>query len=214
MAIDIVPAILCKSLQDLQTYIAKLKNSKNLNNGWVHIDFMDNEFVPNKSINPEDLEGVNFGNLKKEAHLMVNNPKEWIEKLIKLGFERIIIHFEAEGDLREYIELIKSGGAEAVIALKHESSLDQLEPFADSINRVLLMGVAPGFQGQPFIPGVIEKVKQLKLKNWPIKIEVDGAVRDTNAKQLVDAGVDCLIVGSFLIKENPDQNMEKLLAAI
>lgn len=214
MAVDIVPAILSKTIQDFQTDISKLKNSKNLCNGWVHIDFMDNEFVPDQSINPEDLEGIDFGSLKKEAHLMVKYPKTWIEKLINLGFERIIIHFEAEGDLREYIELIKSGGAETVIALKHESDLDQLEPFADSIDRVLLMGVVPGFQGQPFIPGVIGKIKQLKLKNWPVKIEVDGAVRDTNARQLVEAGVDCLIVGSFLIKENPDLALEKLLAVI
>ncbi|MBI2599582.1 ribulose-phosphate 3-epimerase [Candidatus Daviesbacteria bacterium] len=211
---DIVPAILSKTIQDFQADITKILNSKNLRNGWVHIDFMDNEFVPNQSIKPEDLENIDFGNLKREAHLMVKHPKEWIEKLIKLSFERIIIHFETDGDLKEYINLAKSGGAEVVIALKHETDLEELVPYAGLIDRVLLMGVVPGFQGQPFIPQVIDKTRELKAKNWPIKIEVDGAVRDTNAKQLLEAGVDCLIIGSFIIKDDPDIGLEKVHQAL
>ena len=103
---EIIPAILSKTKEDFQQDLRKIINSKKLSRGWVHVDFMDNQLVPNQSILPEDLEGVNFGNLKKEAHLMVKKPASWIKKLLDLGFERIIIHLEAEGDIKEYIKSV------------------------------------------------------------------------------------------------------------
>lgn len=207
---EIIPAILSKTKNDFQQDLKKLINSQKLSHGWVHVDFMDNQLVPNQSILPEDLQGVNFGNLKKEAHLMVKNPLSWIEKLLDLGFERIIIHLEAEGDITNYIKLVKDHGAEVVLALNHETSFEELEKFIPKIDRVLVMEIDPGFQGNPFIPESVDKIKKIKSQNWGVKIMVDGAVKDTNAKQIFQAGADTLISGSYLIQGNPDQNLDKL----
>ncbi|MDP3733545.1 MAG: hypothetical protein Q8Q91_03290, partial [Candidatus Daviesbacteria bacterium] len=119
--LEIIPAILSKTKEAFQKDLKKLTDSKKLNSGWVHVDFMDNQLVPNQSILPKDLKEVNFGNLKKEAHLMVKKPASWIKKLLDLGFERIIIHLEAQGDIIHYIKLVKDAGAEVVIALNNET---------------------------------------------------------------------------------------------
>lgn len=207
---EIIPAILSKNLQDFQTDLNKLLNSQNLNSGWVHIDFMDNIFVPNKSINPDDLANVDFKNLKKEAHLMVQQPKSWIKRTLELGFKRIIIHIESDRDIASYIELIKNAGAEKVLAINPDTQIDSLIPFVHLIDRILVMGVVPGFKGQAFIPETLHKIREIKLKGWPVKISVDGAVKDNNAQAILDAGAESLILGSFLMNGDPDQNLARL----
>ncbi|OGE38923.1 hypothetical protein A3B42_04070 [Candidatus Daviesbacteria bacterium RIFCSPLOWO2_01_FULL_38_10] len=210
---EIIPAILSQTIEQFQEDLQKLINSKNLSSGWVHVDFMDNQLVPNQSILPEDLVGVNFGNLKKEAHLMVKNPETWIKKLLDLGFERIIIHMESQGNIAAYLKLIKNAGAKAVLAINPETSIEKFNEFVLSADGVMVMGVHPGFQGQSFVPETIDKISKIKSQNWPVKIEVDGAVKDTNAKQILQAGADTLISGSYLIKGDPDQNLANLLKA-
>src|SRR3989338_295155 len=210
---EIIPAILSQTIEQFQEDLQKLINSKNLSSGWVHVDFMDNQLVPNQSILPEDLVGVNFGNLKKEAHLMVKNPLNWVKKLLKLGFERIIVHLEAAGAIKTYLKLIRDHGAMAVLAINPETKVEKLNEFVSLLDGVLVMGVHPGFQGQSFVPGTIDKISKIKSQNWPVKIEVDGAVKDTNAKQILQAGADTLISGSYLIKGAPDQNLANLLKA-
>lgn len=209
---EIIPAILSKNIEDFNRDLDKLKNSRNLSSGWVHIDFMDNQLAPNQSILPEDLQNIDFGNLKKEAHLMVKNPARWIIKLLDLGFERIIIHLEAAGNIAEYIKLIKN--AEVVLAINPETPIERLSEFIPTIDRVLVMGVNPGFQGQLFIPETVDKVKKIKSQNWGAKIEVDGAVKDWNAKSIALSGADTLISGSYLIQGNPDENLANLRKAI
>ncbi len=208
----IIPAILATNKEDFQKDLSNLLNSKNLSTGWVHIDFLDNIFVPNKSITPEDIEEIDFGNLKKEAHLMVKKPAEWIKKL--KNFSRIIIHVETA--TKEDIFTIKESGIEVGLAINPETPLDKLDPFIKYIDTILVMGVHPGFQGQSFIPETLNKIREIKNK-YPasrqggnIKIEVDGAVKDTNAKDIVDSGCDILISGSFLINGNPDENLARL----
>ena len=207
---EIIPAILSQTIEQFQEDLQKLINSKNLSSGWVHVDFMDNQLVPNQSILPEDLIGVNFGNLKKEAHLMVKNPLNWVKKLLKLGFERIIVHLEAAGAIKTYLKLIRDHGAMAVLAINLETKVEKLNEFVSLLDGVLVMGVHPGFQGQSFVPGTIDKIAKIKSRNWPVIIEVDGAVKDWNTRQLIQAGADILIVGSFLVNGNPDENLEKL----
>lgn len=211
--IQIVPAILDKTLEDFKNHINQLESSQSFKKGWVHIDFADNKFVPNQTIGV-DIVSENSTMLKKEAHLMVEHPLEWIEKLKIAGFNRIVFHFESKDDISEVIESIKNSGMEAGIAINPETKIELLEPYKDKIDQVLIMGIIPGFQGQPFIPGTINRIEDLKSKGWPVKISVDGSVRDENARQLVQAGVDQLVSGSFLLKGNIDENIEKLWEAI
>ena len=208
----IVPAILDKTPEEFQKHVEELETSPGFQEGWVHIDFADNEFVPNKTIAVDEVEYPK--NLKKEAHLMVSRPLNWIENLKNAGVERVVFHFESDDEISEVISLIKDAGMEVGIAVNPETSLDWLEPYKDEINQILIMGIVPGFQGQPFIPATIDKIKTLKAKGWPIQIAVDGAVRDTNAKQLVDSGVDQLVSGSFLLNGDIDENLEKLWEAV
>lgn len=209
MMIQIIPAILDKTPEDFQDHIGQLKHSVSFQEGWVHIDFADNKFVQNETINTDTVAQTNIS-LNKEAHLMVARPLQWIDKLKEAGFKRVIFHFESEDDASECIFRIKELGMEVGIALNIDTPIEKLEPFKDKLDLVLVMAIIPGFQGQPFLPEAFNKIKSLKEKSWPIRISVDGAVRDTNAKQLVEAGVDQLTVGSFLLKGDIDENLEKL----
>lgn len=209
----IVPAILDKTPEDFQKHIEQLAASPSFQEGWVHIDFADNEFVPNQTINVEDVSQYPT-DLKKEAHLMVTHPLNWIGSLKEAGFDRVVFHFESDDEISEVIDLIKNAGMEVGIAINPETQIDWLEPYIDKIDQILIMGIVPGFQGQPFIPATIDKIKNLKDKDWPIQISVDGAVRDTNARDLVDAGVDQLVSGSFLLKGDIEENLEKLWEAV
>lgn len=211
--IQIVPAILDKTPEDFKGHINQLKNSHSFKEGWVHIDFADNEFVPNKTIGVEEVGRVDI-NLKKEAHLMVRYPLKWIEKLKTAGFKRVVFHFESKDEVNEVIDAVRNAGMEVGIAINDTTALEALVSFQDRIDQILVMGIIPGFQGQPFIPATIDRIKELKSKGWPVKISVDGSVRDSNAKELVDAGVDQLVVGSFLLRGDIDENVEKIWEAI
>lgn len=207
--ISILPAILDKTVHDFIKHINQLKNSLAFKEGWVHIDFTDNKFVQNETISV-DIVAQTKTNLYKEAHLMVVHPLQWIEPLQKAGFKRVIFHYESKDNVLECVNKIKELGMEAGVALKIETPVNVLEPYNDKISLVLIMSVVPGFQGQPFLPESLDKIRELKSKNWPLKIAVDGAIKDVNAKQLVEAGVDQLTIGSYLLNGNIDDNLERL----
>ena len=207
--IQIIPAILPTSERQYRDDIRKLAQSETLIGDWVHIDFMDNIFVHNKSIEPQITEEfpVQF---QKEAHLMVMHPKEWIDKLVIAGFKRVIFHIECQDSIVEVIDLIKDKEMEVGIAIKGDTPVSRLEDFADKIDIVLIMSVVPGFQGQPFILKTFDKIKELKARCWDIKIGVDGAIKDNNIKEIIDIGVDFVIVGSYLLNGDVDENIENL----
>lgn len=211
--VQIIPAILDKTSEDFGKHIEQLKHSLSFQDGWVHIDFADNEFVQNETVGI-DIVAQNPINLNKEAHLMVAHPLQWIEKLKEAGFKRVILHFESKDDILDCINKIKELGMEVGIALNIDTPIEKLEQFKDKINLVLLMAIVPGFQGQSFLPEVIDKIKEtshLRSKgNYSFRIGVDGAVKDINIKDIVEAGVDFVTVGSFLLKGDLDENLERL----
>lgn len=211
--IQIVPAILDKTAQDFQKHIDQLKNSTNFQEGWMHIDFADNQFVPNETIGITTTSKFPI-ELKKEAHLMVEHPLDWINNLKIAGFDRIIFHFESKDDISQVIDQIKKANMEVGIAINPETDIESLEPYKNDIDQILVMGIVPGFQGQPFIPATIDKIKDLKSKNWSVKISTDGAVSTVNARKLVEAGVDQLVSGSFLLNGDIDENVEKIWEVI
>ena len=211
--VQIIPAILSTSEDDYERDVSRYKRSPSFKEGWVHIDFMDHIFVPNKSIEPSVVAKHPI-DLHKEAHPMVSHPLEWVDNLVKAGFERIIFHIEAEDDTNDCIGYIRNKGLEVGLAINNETPIEKIEPFVDKIDVVLVMAIVSGFQGQPFIPEALDKVRQIKSKNWPVRVGVDGSVKDLNAREIMEAGVDFMIVGSFLLKGNIDENLEKLWEAI
>jgi ribulose-phosphate 3-epimerase len=205
--IQIIPAVLATTEKQYKDNITKLNSAEVLEGDWVHIDFADNKFVQNQTVDVEVIEQFPTS-LHKEAHLMVENPKDWIEKLVKLGFKRVIFHIESKDDILSVIEEIKIKGLEVGLAINSDTDIEKLEPYVDKIDVILIMAVIPGFQGQPFIPEVLDKVKKIKANNWQVQVGIDGAVKDTNIKQIVDSGVEFVVIGSFLIKGNIEENLE------
>lgn len=210
--VQIIPAILSTSENEYIRDISRIRRSEFLKTGWVHIDFADNKFVQNQTINPQVIQ--NFpDNLQKEAHLMIDHPKEWVDKLADAGFKRIIFHIECKDSIEEVISYIKSKGLEVGLALNNNTPIEKLEPFVSTINIVLIMTIVAGFQGQPFIPKALNKVREIKSKDWPVKVGVDGAVKESNIKEIADAGVDFVTVGSYLLTGDLDENLENLWEA-
>lgn len=207
--IQIIPSVLATTEEQYQKDITKLSSSESLSDGWVHIDFADNIFVQNKTIEPEILQKFPT-NFRKEAHLMVSHPKEWIDSLKEAGFERIIFHLESEDNIKKLVEDIKGKGIQVGLAIKNDTDIEKLEPFVNKVDVVLLMSIIPGFQGQSFIPQTFEKIRQLKSKNWAVKVGIDGGVKDTNIKEIMTSGADFVIMGSYLLKGNITENLEKV----
>lgn len=211
--VQIIPAILATTEEQYQSDIGKLSLSGSFKNDWVHIDFADNIFVQNKTIEPEVVSKFP-ADFTKEAHLMVSNPKDWIEKCIDTGFKRIIIHIEAEDDAALVLDQIRAKGLEVGLAINNETPIERLEPLMSKISTVLVMSIVPGFQGQPFIMESLNKIKEIKAMNWQVRVGVDGAVKDSNIKDIISAGADFVIVGSYLLEGDIDENLEKLWEAM
>lgn len=206
--VQIIPAILANSEDQFQADITKISNVDALNGGWVHIDFADNKFVQNQTINPEIIKKFPL-NFRKEAHLMVENPRDWIDSLIAAGFERVIIHVEAT-DINQAVDYARGLNLEVGLAIKNETNASNLQDFIDRINTVLIMSIIPGFQGQQFIPNSLKKIQEINKFAWPVRLGVDGAVNNQNIRKIINAGADFVIVGSYLLKGDINENLEML----
>jgi len=191
----IIPALLTDDKQELiemMNLCAKFTN-------YVQIDIMDGEFVPSKSITLQGLKGWKSPT-RCEAHLMVRDPLIWIKLFKEFGAERIIYHFEIEKDQREVILQIKRAGLGAGIAINPQTSIGQIQNLIDEIDVVLFLSVNPGFYGSPFIPEVLEKIKEFK-KHFPDKLTaIDGGVKLDNLKTVKLCGVDNICIGSAIMK--------------
>lgn len=202
----IIPAILATNETEFSEQLEKLKTSPELEGGWVHIDFMDGQFVKSTSLDIATLKMFEIP-FSKEAHLMVQNPLAWIEPLKALKFKRIIIHIESS-DVGESIKKIQESEMEVGLAINPETSLEQVKQFLNEINVLLIMDIEPGQQGQPFIATSYDKVKE--AAGLFELVGVDGGVNDETAPKLLAAGAQQLVVGSFLQKGNIDENIEKI----
>jgi len=189
--IQIIPAIDVATEEEYRDTLKKIENSGVFKGGWVHVDVSDGVFTPWKTISPEVVK-KHPTKLKIELHLMVENPKEIIDKLESVDLGRIITHIEVE----------KS----AHIAINPETPVSILDGL--QAESVLIMAIHPGKQGQEFIPETLEKIKQIRKSHPNILIGVDGGVTPENAKLIIDAGADYLVVGSHLIEGNIDENLE------
>ena len=211
--VQIIPAILATIETEYQEQLTKIQESGDFTGGWVHIDLMDNKFVQNASIRPEII-AKHPANLKLEAHLMVEYPENWIDGLVKVPVGRIIFPVEDEAGIENRIEHIKGHELTVGLSINPETAVDLLKPFIELIDLVLVMGVHPGKQGQEFIPGTLEKIKELvKLRiqtGASFMIEVDGGISPENAKLIKDAGAGSVVVGSHLTKGDIDENLAKI----
>lgn len=186
---------------------------------WFHLDIMDGVFVPNISFGFPIVEQVKkYAQKPLDVHLMIANPDAYIEKFKEAGADRLTVHIEACTHLHRTIQEIKKQGMKAGVSLNPHTPIHLLEDIIEDLDLVLIMTVNPGFGGQKFIPGSYNKIKKLKQlieqKNAHTLIQVDGGVDLTNIRKLVDAGVNVLVIGSYIFKSaNPLNTITELKKA-
>ncbi len=208
--IKISPSILSADFSKLGSQIQDLEKAEA---DLIHIDVMDGHFVPNITIGPEVI-----GKLRKhtslpfDVHLMISPVHDFIKNFAEAGADIITIHPEATNDLTSSIKKIKSYNKKAGVSLNPETSVDKVLPILSAIDLVLIMSVNPGFGGQKFMKETLEKVKILRTeidtKKLKTQIEIDGGINFENAKMAKEAGVDILVSGTTIFKEN-EGNLKK-----
>ena len=196
----IAPSLLSANFLNLESELEMLNNSEA---DWIHLDIMDGVFVPNISFGFPLIELLNkVTNKPLDAHFMIVEPGKFIEETVKAGVSMMNVHYEACTHLHREIQGIKNAGMKAAVTLNPHTPVMLLEDIIEELDMVLLMSVNPGFGGQEFIEHTVQKVSALKnlieRKQLNTLIEVDGGVNLSTGKQLLDAGADVLVAGSFV----------------
>lgn len=198
----IAPSVLAADFANLQRDIEMINTSEA---DWFHIDIMDGVFVPNISFGMPVLEAITRHAKKTiDVHLMIVDPDRYIKTFKSLGADILTVHYEACTHLHRSLQAIKAEGMKAGVALNPHTNITLLEDVINDIDMVCLMSVNPGFGGQSFIENTYKKIKQLKeminRNNASTLIEIDGGVTNQNARQLIEAGADVLVAGSYVFK--------------
>ena len=202
--IQISPSILSADFSKLGDDIKRLED-----NGadMIHVDVMDGHFVPNLTIGPPVIKSLRkYTSLPFDVHLMIDPVHKYIKDYSDAGADIITFHPEATENISETINLIKSFNKKVGISLNPDTKIAAAEEHLNKIELILIMSVYPGFGGQKFISEVIQKIRDLdrirKERNLSFKIEIDGGINFETSKIAINAGVDILVSGTTIFKEN------------
>ena len=187
---------------------------------YIHIDVMDGHFVPNLTIGPAVVAALRpHSSLPFDVHLMISPADPYIPDFVQAGADIVTVHVEAGPHLHRTIQLIKDEGVRAGLALNPGTPVTVVEPLLDTLDLVLVMSVNPGFGGQSFIAGQLEKIRQLRTlidkSERKIDLQVDGGINSANAADAIAAGADVLVAGSATFTGDTSQyaaNIEALRA--
>ena len=202
--IQISPSILSADFSQLGKEIRKLEDA---GADMIHVDVMDGHFVPNLTIGPPVIKALKKdSSLPFDVHLMISPVHKYIESYANAGADIITIHPEATDDLLGSINKIKELKKKVGISLNPETKIEIVKKFLDQIDLILVMSVNPGFGGQKFMPEVLDKVKKLDEIRKSLKlnyvIEIDGGINFENSKLAISSGVDILVSGTTIFKNN------------
>ena len=199
--VKIAPSLLAANFANLQEEIQKVTQG---GAHWLHYDVMDGHFVPNISFGYSILKDIKaITNLYLDVHLMISEPKKYVDEFIDSGASLVVFHLEAMDDEKatnELLQYIKSKGRDVGLSIKPTTPVELLIPFLSQLDVVLVMSVEPGFGGQKFDPDAVDKIKKLhtyrQVHGYQYLIEVDGGINATTANPCKEAGVDVLVAGS------------------
>lgn len=211
--IQIIPAILTNSPDEFEKMIRQIEPYVTR----VHLDIADGIFVPNTTIKGvEELESTHTS-LKVTVHLMVQGPENILDQWLNTRAGGLIFHIESTKKMDELISKTKAVGKKVGIAINPDTPAEVIELFVDKVDFINFMTVDPGFYGSEFREEVLVKIKNFRQKNPEVEIWVDGGINLTTARQVIDAGADILVAGSYFFKQGQDinealENMKKAVS--
>lgn len=213
MATIISPSLLAADFTDLRHEVEMINKS---DADWLHLDIMDGTFVPNISFGFPVIDAVaKICKKPLDVHFMIEHPERYVQRTAKTGAMMMNVHYEACLHLHRTVQEIHDAGMKAGVTLNPSTPVCLLEDILNDVDMVLLMSVNPGFGGQKFIEGTIDKLRALRemvdRKNSRALIQIDGGVQAETAPRLVEAGADVLVSGSYVFKAaDPIQTIHDL----
>jgi len=213
--VRIAPSILSSDFAHLADEIAAVEQA---GADMVHVDVMDGHFVPNLTIGPPIVEAIRkVTKLPLDVHLMMTNPDDFIGEFAEAGASYLTVHVETCPHLHRTIQSIREKGIKAGVTLNPATPLASIEEILPDVDLLLIMSVNPGFGGQRFIPGVLDKIRQARVMiektGKPVLLEVDGGIKVDNAGTIVNAGADILVAGSAIF-EAPRRDYRTVIARL
>ena len=211
--IRITPSILNADFEHLEQEIAKIANVSDL----IHLDVMDNIFVPNFTFDFESASTIIKGcPIGVDAHLMVANVDKIGPQYAQAGCASVTIHAEASENIAQTLRAIRNEGARSGLAIKPNTAIDEYEQFSELVDMFLIMTVEPGFGGQKFMSNMMDKVRATRkiIGHRPIWLQVDGGISLETIEMAVEAGADTFVAGSAVFKSDDPAQMVTALRAL
>lgn len=208
--ITLSPSILSADFAKLESEINDVTDA---GAKYIHVDVMDGHFVPNITIGACVVKSIRkHTDAVLDVHLMIENPNDYAEDFLKAGADIITVHHESNLNFKKVYELVREYNKKICVSVNPETDVSVLDQYDDYVDMFLVMSVHPGFGGQSFIESSISKIEYLRKKYPNIDIEVDGGVKLSNVKKIIDAGANIIVAGSAVFSgDNTKGNVKKFL---
>lgn len=209
----LAPSILAADFKNLGQ---EMKKTEENGARYLHFDVMDGMFVPSISFGMPVLASIKDGTSQTmDVHLMVQEPVRYVEAFQKAGADILTVHLEACEDVKATLEKIRECGMLAGLSICPETEAEELLPYLEYVDMILVMSVHPGFGGQKFIPESLDKIRKVRgmieERGLSVDVEVDGGIYLTNVREVLEAGVNVVVAGSAVFKGEPEQNTKEFM---
>jgi ribulose-phosphate 3-epimerase len=213
MGVQIAASILASDFADLAAEAARVPHAD-----WLHVDVMDNHFVPNLTVGPLVVQSLaKATSIPLDCHLMIEDPERWAPGYVEAGADSVTFHVEAAQAPEQLARDLRSMNARAGIALRPDTPLEPYEDLLGEIDMLLLMTVEPGFGGQRFLNSVVPKVRYARSliakHRLPLWLQVDGGISMDTIGECADAGADVYVAGTAIFNaDEPNKMVDDLRA--
>ena len=201
---------------DFKVLGQEMKKTEENGAAYIHFDVMDGMFVPSISFGMPVLASIHDATEQfMDAHLMVQEPIRYVEAFQKAGADCVTVHLEACEDVKTTLDKIHACGMKAGLAVNPETDVKELVPYLEDVEMILIMSVHPGFGGQKFIPGSLDKIREVRAmlneKNLETDIQADGGIYVENVREVLDAGANVIVAGSAVFRGDAGENTAKFM---